>query len=80
MQYYVDQMIAERIQLPETILHPEGGMDHGVVLGHRADLEPDFMQSLETSQGLVLSNIGIVIPDKAATYRRNISDNGYQEE
>ena len=54
-------------------------MNHRVILGHRADLKPDPVQPFEASQGLILGDIGIVIPDKAAIHCGNIGDDGYQK-
>ena len=62
------------------ILEPEGRMNEGVVLGNGADLEPDSVETVQIAQRGVLGNIIVIVPNKAATQRGKVDDNGYYEE
>ena len=65
VQKDVDDVVADRLELPELVLDPEGRVDHRVVLGCRAEIEPDPLQPLHRAQRGILDDVIVVVPDES---------------
>ena len=73
-------MKKERIEAPEMILKPKCCVNERIVLGNSTNLEPDSIKPMQITQRGVLGNIIVIVPNKAATQRGKVDDNGYYEE
>ena len=79
VQEDVDQVVAEGRISPEPMLDPEGGVDQGVVLCGRPELEPDPPQPLHRTQG-DRGHVALVVPDHPALPGRVVSGQRGQKE
>ena len=68
-------MVAKRVVLPETVLHPECAVKKRVVLLGRPRLGPDAGQAPKRAQGRG-GHVVAVIPDQGPRERRQVGEDG----
>ena len=59
-------MIAQRVQFPQMIIHPETCERQRVILRRGPRRKPDLPQSCPIVQGRILRYISIIVPDETA--------------
>ncbi len=67
------------VEAPEMILEPKGAVNQGIVLGHRADFEPDAIQAMQVVQGGISGDIIVIIPNETAAQCRQVGGEGYYQ-
>ena len=78
MEQDVDEVIAERLQLPEVVFRPEAGKGQRIILEGGPWFGPDLSQAVDRSECLVLRDVVVIIPDEparsAGTYATSVSN------
>ena len=73
MQENVGDVKDRRRETCELVLDPEGRVDQRIVLGRRAEIEPDAPQAIEVAQGFVVLDVIVVVPDEVSADGRPVS-------
>ena len=80
VQGHVHHVVSRRMEAPEVVLDPEGGVHERVVLGYRARNEPDLEETRQRPERFVLRDVDVVVPDETRPQHRRIDDEGEQRE
>ena len=68
----VGDVVARRIELPDTVFDPEGGEHHGVVLNRCSEVGPDPLQTVRAVQERILGDVARIVPDVGTAHGRQI--------
>ncbi len=80
MQEDVDDMVSNWVQAPQSMLDAECRIDQREVLRRRIQREPHAPKPIGVREELVLEQVNIVVPDKAAVDRRDVYHKHHQED
>ena len=74
VQQHVVEVIAERVQVEESILDPEARVGQRIPLRQIPRVEPDVLESLQTQQRVIVRNVPVIVPDEVAPHCGKIAD------
>src|SRR6266478_5178084 len=73
MKENVNPVIAGRIQSPKGMLDAEARISKREVLRRRIEGEPNPAYTIWCSQQFIIGDVGIIVPEEAATPRRPVN-------
>ncbi len=72
VQQYIDDVVPDGVQTPESVFEIEQGEGQWVVLAVRPHIEPDPRKPPGLFESEVFRDVDVVIPDEAVTHGRHV--------